>query len=500
MRKLVWSIAGLFVVFIMGFGSSHVSYAQEESRIGDHIYIEDMNVSGLTYEEAYDLVAEYIAECAQSGITVFGYNGMNITKSAEELGIEWTNQEIVEDAMELGQKGNIIQRFKENADLKRTPKVYDITFGFDRDAITDWLEEEGSTLEIEKVDNFLELVNGTFVVHEGNTGLIFDQTKTESIVYSDLVNGFTGEPVFIDGVIIEDLPLGTVEELSMVQDVLGTFETNFAGGAAGRIQNIENGVRLFNGTTLYPGEEFSANEAFGVFDASNGYAKGSSYENGKVVESYGGGVCQVTSTLYNALLAAELEISERWNHSMVVSYVERAKDAAVAGSYKDLKFINDTDYPIYLQGYTTADYRVGFTIYGVETRASNRQVAYVSEVYETIPPVGETITQTLEQPIGFLELSSAYTGYKSRLWKVVTVDGVEVERSLVNNSTYITVPRSLVVGVATSNGDAYNQIQAAIATGSIDQVVAVANYWAAIEAAAMLEAAQNAAAQGVVTP
>ncbi len=493
MKKLVWSLAGVLIALTMGFGTESVSYAQEENCIGDHIFIEDINVAGLTIEEASDLVDEYIAECAETGITIFGYDGTNITKTAGELGIEWTNKEILDEAMELGRTGNIIQKFKDQADLKRTPKVYTISFGFDRNAITTWLEEEGSALEVEKVDNFLERVNGTFVVHEGKTGLILDRAQTESLLYSDLINGFGGDPIFLDGVIEEDLPRGTVEELNMVQDVLGTFETRFAGGAAGRVQNVNNGVRLFNGTTLYPGEEFSANEAFGVFDASNGYAKGASYENGKVVESYGGGVCQVTSTLYNALLAAELEISERWNHSMVVSYVERAKDAAVAGTYKDLKFINNTDYPIYLEGYTTPDHRLGFNLYGVETRPANRQVAYVSDVYEVIPPVGEVINQTASQPVGFVEVSSAYTGYKSRLWKVVTVDGVEVERTLVNSSNYRTVPRTLTVGVATANPDAYNQIQAAIATGSIDQVVAVANHWAAIQAAAIIEA-QNAAA------
>ena len=83
------------------------------------------------------------------------------------------------------------------------------------------------------------------------------------------------------------------------------------------------------------------------FDAENGYALAASYEMGKVVDSYGGGICQVSTTLYVAVLKAELEVTERYSHSMIVHYVDPSMDAAIAEGLKDLKFINNTDAPIY---------------------------------------------------------------------------------------------------------------------------------------------------------
>lgn len=110
----------------------------------------------------------------------------------------------------------------------------------------------------------------------------------------------------------------------------------------------------------------------------------------------------------------------------------------------------------------------------METRDSNRKVTYESEVLETIAPGAEVINQDSSQPIGSVTVQSAHTGYKARLWKVVTVDGEEVSREQVNSSSYKMTPRTATVGTSTSDANAYNELQAAIATGSIDHVRSVA--------------------------
>lgn len=85
------------------------------------------------------------------------------------------------------------------------------------------------------------------------------------------------------------------------------------------------------------------------FTLENGYASAGAYENGRVVDSIGGGVCQIATTLYDASLYAELEITQRQNHSMSVSYVKPSMDAAIAGTYKDIKVTNPYDTPIYIE-------------------------------------------------------------------------------------------------------------------------------------------------------
>ena len=135
----------------------------------------------------------------------------------------------------------------------------------------------------------------------------------------------------------------------------------------------------------------------------------------------------MSTTLYNAVIRAELEITERSAHSMIVSYVEPSMDAAISGEYKDLKFKNSTKYPVYIEGYTDGGI-IHFNVYGKETRDANREVEFVSETTgETDPGVKYVADGTLQ--IGTISTQqSAHIGKKAKLWKVVKVNGKE-ERS-----------------------------------------------------------------------
>ncbi|MDR0964034.1 MAG: VanW family protein, partial [Clostridium sp.] len=267
--------------------------------------------------------------------------------------------------------------------------------------------------------------------------------------------------------IVVEQPLGSEEELALVTDIIGNCSTSYTSSGVARSANVSNGCILINGTLLYPGEEFSTYDAVAPFTEDNGYYMAGSYLNGRVVDSLGGGICQVSTTLYGAVLAAELEVTERYNHSMIVTYVDPSADAAIAESAgKDFRFVNNLDYPIYIDGYVKNKH-VYFQIYGHETREPNRVVTYESEILETIYPTTDTIYQDGSRPIGYIHIEAAHIGYKAKLWKVVTVDGVEESRTLVNSSNYKMTPRSATVGVATSDPNAYNEMVAAAGVGSI---------------------------------
>jgi vancomycin resistance protein YoaR len=254
---------------------------------------------------------------------------------------------------------------------------------------------------------------------------------------------------------------------------------------------VRNGCALINGVTLYPGEEFSTYDTVSPFSEANGYYMAGSYLNGQVVDSLGGGICQVSTTLYNAVLLAELEVTERYNHSMIVTYVDPSADAAISESAgKDFRFVNNTGAPIYIEGYTTEDKQIGFVIYGEETRDAGHKVVYESEVVSKTYPDTEVIYTNASAPIGSVSVQSAHIGYKANLWKVVYENGTEVSREMINSSTYKMAPRSATVGVATEDPNAYNEIMAAISTNDIDYVKSVA---AALAAAASVPAETPAA-------
>ena len=242
--------------------------------------------------------------------------------------------------------------------------------------------------------------------------------------------------------------------------------------------NVNSGAAHINGTVLYPGEQFSAYETVAPFTEENGYAMAGSYLNGEVVDSMGGGICQVSTTLYNAVLRAELEVTERSPHSMVVHYVDLSEDAAIAGTYKDFKFVNSTDYPIYIEGYTTSDKKITFNIYGKETRDSNRSISFESVKVSEVP-AATVLREDAGQPLGYKKASSADNGYVAELYKIVKVNGVETERVKVNKSTYKASNRVVTYGTA---GDPVlsENLRAAIALQ--DEALADANI-AAVAAA-----------------
>lgn len=448
------------------------------------IYFDDIDMSGKTYDEAVKLIRDKVRSMSEANITLNSIGGNSVSVTAQELGLAWNDTNLVADALYVGRSGNIVERYKERKDLEHDRKVYPINVEFDRATVEAIVNEQGDRYNVEAKNATLSKADGDFVVTPGTKGEKIDANASVSRIMSNLDN-FTGSDLTIDMVVVEDIPKATAEDLEKIHDVIGRYKTSFKTSNADRSGNVRNGTRLVNGTVLLPGDSFSMYQTVSPFTEENGYYLAGSYLNGMVVESLGGGICQVSSTLYNAVLRAELQVDERHNHSMIVSYVDLSSDAAISGTSKDFKFTNNTEYPIYIEGITTEDKQVVFTIYGVETRPSNREVSYESEKISETVPEGDKIIADPSLPLGSISTQSAHTGYVGKLWKIVKVDGKETERVEVNKSTYLPTPRTATVGTATDNPAALAMVQAAIASGSIDTVKAtVGELNSAAEAAA----------------
>ena len=353
--------------------------------------------------------------------------------------------------------------------------------------------EKADELDQKAVDNGLVRENGTFKIIKGSQGVEVNVEKSIAAIENYVSNDWDGQGgnIELTAEIVE--PKGSEEELSKVKDLLGGFNTNYSSSTQNRCDNIATAAGKINGTVLYPGEEFSVYETIGPLDAANGYELAGAYENGQTVQSYGGGVCQVSTTLYNAVILAELEVTERSNHSMIVTYVKPSMDAAIAGDYKDLKFVNNQDVPIYIEGYTSGK-NVYFNIYGEETRPANRKVTYESEVVSEQDP-GTQFVATGD-PVGTMSVSQGkHVGYVAQLWKVVTVDGVEESREVFNKSTYKASPKIVNVGTASEDPNASATIGAALATGDEGTIYAAVAQFTAAAAATPEQPAENQSAE-----
>lgn len=420
----------------------------EEAKILKGVMIDQVDVSGMTKAEAISALETYEEKLGDQTLRL-GIGDNVVEAKLSQFGVTFANDQVVDEALSLGRTGNVVKRYKDQKDLQAQGKVYGLSWKADEALVREFVEQKCTAYDREAENASLSRTNGEFQFVAGKQGLVLDTDDAVNTIIEYLENGWTSDSsdqvLELKTKITE--PEGSAEELAYVTDLLGTFTTSFSTSSSNRSMNVNSGAKHIDGTVLYPGEEFSAYETVAPFTSENGYAMAGSYLNGEVVDSMGGGICQVSTTLYNAVLRAELEVTERSPHSMTVHYVDLSEDAAIAGTYKDFKFVNSTDYPIYIEGYTTSDKKITFNIYGKETRDSNRTISFESvKVSET--PATTVLTDNAGLPLGAKSVSSGSTGYVAELYKIVKVNGVETERIKINKSTYRGSNRVVTYGTA----------------------------------------------------
>ena len=472
--KLGMAAAVLFCV--VGLGShTQAAMAAEETTIENGISIGNVNVGGMTENQAISAVEEYVDGLMDTTFTLKGETG-SIQMTAEDMGVTADADTAVQEALAVGHAGSLINRYKTLQDLKKKTLVLDMHLSVNKQATAEKIYESADDLAVGAVDNGLKRVNGKFEFVKGKEGVEVDVVNSVYAINDFLAQGWDGSNNEIDLVTKTVEPRGDEKELAEITDLIGSYTTNFASSSAGRAKNVITGVSKVDGTILYPGEEFDLAKTVSPFTQENGYELAGAYQNGTVVESFGGGICQVATTLYNAVIRAELEITMRFNHSMLVHYVEPSMDAAIAEGAKDFRFVNNTEAPIYIEGYTYGG-KIYFNLYGEEYRSADRKVTYESETLETIHPTTE-LTADPEKAFGSMEqIQSAHTGYKAKLWKIVTENGEQVSKEEVNNSYYQMTPNKYKVGVKTSNAEASSAMYTAIANNDLNQVYVVLNQY-----------------------
>lgn len=420
-------------------------YARDMT-IPNGITIGDIDVSGMTKDEAMTKASEYISSFTSKVITV-DMDGNKEDITVGELGYHWKNTDIIDKAASYCTEGNVISRYKEAKDIEKKGIKYDFEVDVDNEVMINTINEKCGKYNIPHVNAALTKNGEGFTISKESSGRMIDMDTSVNGIHEFLLNEWQGEDSDYTLTVVDDNPIATVADCEKVKDIIGSFSTTFSNGSGNynRNKNMENGMNLLNGITVCQGETISVNSFLEPWTEGNGWKMAGTYVNGRTEDSLGGGICQVSTTLYNAVLAAELEVVERFPHSMSVGYVKLSMDAALAGTWKDLKIRNNTDTPIYIEGIYTAG-QLTFNIYGVETRPANRTIEYVSETLSTIPSK-EVVKQNPDLPEGYRAVtSSGHTGYKARLIKRVYVDGALQSEEVVNNSTYSSTPTYVTVG------------------------------------------------------
>lgn len=228
----------------------------------------------------------------------------------------------------------------------------------------------------------------------------------------------------------------------LFRDKLASVTTNLNAGQKARTSNVRLAAQKINGTILNPGEEFSYNDTVGPRTYATGFLDAKVFASGEVVDGVGGGICQTSTTLYMAVLRADLKVSQRRNHTFAVTYAPLSQDATVAYGVVDFKFVNDTDYPLRIAAEQSGSH-VTVELYG--TKTVDKEVTLSTEV------LGRTNFNVIEKEDKSLKPGQkkteqgGYTGYQAVLYKTVTIDGKST-KTKVNSSTYSKLDKIVLVG------------------------------------------------------
>jgi len=288
----------------------------------------------------------------------------------------------------------IINYLEDNISSKVNKEIVLPKFEMDNEKVTNWQTgKDGRELDIEQ--SVINIKNG--FLNEDN--LINLATKVLS------VNKFSSENDF------------------KIEEIIGTGHSNFSGSSANRIQNIRNGSNFLHGLLIKPGEEFSLISNLGEIDAENGYLPELVIKDGKTIPEYGGGLCQVGTTMFRTALQSGLPITMRRNHSYRVSYYEPAgTDATIYDPWPDFKFINDTGNYILIQ-YRMEGNNLYYDFWGVK---DGREVTVTDPViYNIVKPPATKMIETDELKPGEKRCTeSAHNGADAYFdYKVIYPEG-----------------------------------------------------------------------------
>lgn len=399
------------------------------------VTVSGVDMEGLSRDELEAKLKSEVIEKVMSktmNVTVedktypFDYANLNLTFDIDE---------ITDEVIDFGKD----MEFENKVAYLRNPEGKEITIDFAHDPA--YVEEFVSLVLTESnqdaKDASVKIVDGKITIEESQNGQKVDAEKLKSDLIAAITPSLEPNETLTAKVEIAE-PKVKTEMLSKINGVLATYSTGYASSAAGRKYNVALAASKVNGTVLMPGEIISYNATLGGVNAANGYKEAGVYVGNKVEQGIGGGICQISSTLYQTSVRAGLGVVERRNHSMPVAYLPVGLDATVYDPYTDLKLQNNYSSPIYFYAHGNGS-KATITIYGNVDEMDGKSYDFATEVYSKTEPKVEYINDaTMNVGTEVIE-QQPVTGYKVRVYLKTIKDGKVIETKQISNDTYKTV-------------------------------------------------------------
>lgn len=439
---------------------------KQNNKIISGIYIQGIDVSGLTKEEAKSKISDYINNNLPKEI-ILKYNEYETSIPFSKLNISFNIDEAIDIAYKFGKDGNSFQNNLTTLKVLLSNLNINPALSFDVEELNSNLKDISSKVPNKMIESSCYIDGNNLIITKGSAGytvnidkmidyikeniynltfnnntinLIVEEQYPTSINLDEIYNQIHKEPVNAfytqnpfavypseNGV---DFSISLEEAKNMLQnenteysiplkivypeittnmigteafpDLLSDFSTNYVASNRNRTTNLILAANKINGTVIMPNETFSYNKVVGERTIQAGYKEAPIYVSGRVEDGLGGGICQITTTLYNAVLLANLEIVERSNHQFIPSYANASRDATVVYGAIDFKFKNNREYPIKITC-SVSNGIANFKIFGLKSnndfevilssRITGTNSTYIfSEGYKTLKKNGSVIS------------------------------------------------------------------------------------------------------------
>jgi len=405
------------------------------------IYIENEYVSGLTKTQAYLKIKQKFLEPLENQKITINIKEDKKEITFKELEVALNIKEAIDKAYSIGRKGNIIERFNQIKKVYEHPINIRLTYNYNKEKVNQFSERIAKIYYKPSTNATIQKVGALFRITNENYGEVLDTKKLINDILKILDTKKSGEVTITFRKI---RPSVRKEDLEKISDCLGEFTTKFDPTNIPRTENVKIAASKINGSLILPNEIFSLSETIGPVTIENGFKVAKVIVNNEFVDGVGGGLCQIASTLYNAVLLSQLQVIERRNHSAEVTYVPLGRDATVASGSIDFKFKNNTDTAIYLESYCNKN-TITIKLYG-KNEHIGESIKFETEIVEKIPY--KTVTEedpTL--PKGTKKLKGPpHYGYKVKTYMLKYKDGKLLSKKLVSYDYYKPVDAIYLIG------------------------------------------------------
>lgn len=430
--KKIYIIILITVFVINAAATVFFAWVLNEKTFYMGVKIENIALSGIDRSKAKEKIQHEINENFAGKKLKLKYNEHEWNIGLNEISYGFLVDSAIESAYKIGREGNFINRLITVYHVRGRNVNISLASQFDRKKLRSILESIKTEIDQEEVNASAIYKNGKVIFNKEIIGKNIDVDKNMDLLENILLEKkFSSIELIVDDI----YPRVRYNDISVIEKVVSTFSTSFNSQKIDRSFNIKLACDKINNTVLLPGDSFSMDKALGPRSVSNGYRNAPVIIKGKLLEGVGGGVCQVTTTLYVAVLKSKLEVLERRPHSMPLGYVEPGQDATIAEGYIDFKFKNNKGYPVLISAQVSGN-NITIRIVGIEEEVS-QTVRLKSVVVKELPPEKEMVIHDNTIPVGEVVVEkTALNGRKVVVYRETYENNKLVEREKISEDTY----------------------------------------------------------------